>query len=146
MTSCDTNVLFAAYVADCSGHKRIAAFMDRFANDRDFVLCEQVLMEFYCLLRNPRVAANPLSAREACAVITRLRSNPAWRIVDVPEDASVMKAVWDFAARPGVAFRRIFDRRISETLRYHGVDTFATRNKKDFADAGFARLIDPWND
>lgn len=146
MTSCDTNVLFAAYVSDCADHGRIAAFMERFANDREFILCEQVLMEFYCLLRNPHVAANPLSADEACNVIARLRSNPAWRIVDVPEDASVMRAVWSFAARPGVAFRRIFDRRVSETLRYHGVDTFATRNTKDFADAGFTRLINPWAD
>ena len=31
-----------------------------------------------------------------------------------------------------------------EALLYYGVDTFATRNVKDFADAGFPTLIDPF--
>ncbi len=144
MISCDTNVLFAACVEENACHARIADFLSAYLASRDFILCEQVLMELYCLLRNPKISANPLSASEAAKVITSFRSNPAWRIVDVPEDASVMKAVWDFAKRPGIAFRRIFDRRLSETLLYHGVDTFATRNVRDFANAGFQRLINPW--
>jgi toxin-antitoxin system PIN domain toxin len=144
MISCDTNVLFAACVEENANHARIADFLSAYLNSRDFVLCEQVLMELYCLLRNPKVSVNPLTAPEAAKVISSLRSNPAWRIVDIPEDASVMKAVWDFAKRPGVAFRRVFDRRLSETLLYHGVDTFATRNVRDFADAGFKQLVNPW--
>ena len=144
MTSCDTNVLFAACVGETRGHAQIADFLSSFRNSRDFVLCEQVLMELYCLLRNPKVSVRPLSAPDAAQVIQAFRSNPCWRIVDVPEDASVMRAVWEFAQRPGVAFRRIFDKRLSETLLFHGVDTFVTRNVRDFSDAGFARLVNPW--
>lgn len=144
MISCDTNVLFAACVEENASHARIADFLSAYLNSRDFVLCEQVLMELYCLLRNPKVSATPLSAPEAGNVICSLRSNPSWRIVDIPEDASVMKAVWNFAKRPGIAFRRVFDRRLSETLLYYGVDTFATRNIRDFADAGFKQLVNPW--
>jgi len=36
-----------------------------------------------------------------------------------------------------------FDIRLAKTLLYHGVDAFATRNLKDFASCGFARLFDP---
>ena len=144
MISCDTNVLFAACVKENEGHARVADFLSSYRNSREFVLCEQVLMELYCLLRNPKVSVRPLSGPEAVQVIEAFRSNPCWRIVDVPEDASVMRAVWEFAKRPGVAFRRVFDRRLSETLLFHGVDTFATRNVRDFSDAGFARLVNPW--
>ena len=144
MISCDTNVLFAACTEEDGSHARIADFLSSYKNSRDFVLCEQVLLELYCLLRNPKVSARPLTAPEAAKVVQTFRSNPAWRVVDIPEDASVMKAVWEFARRPGVAFRRVFDRRLSETLLFHGVDTFATRNIRDFCDAGFSRLVNPW--
>ena len=144
MISCDTNVLFAACVGENDSHDRIADFLSSYKNNRDFILCEQVLMELYCLLRNPKVSIHPLSAPEAAQPIQTFRSNPCWRIVDVPEDASVMRNVWEFAKRPGIAFRRVFDRRLSETLLFHGVDTFATRNVRDFSDAGFTSIVNPW--
>lgn len=143
MTSCDTNVLFPALNADASGHTAATAFLEAHRTDQRFLLCEQVLAELYCLLRNPAVAARPLDAASAVAVIQRLRGNPAWRIVDVPGEARVMDAVWRAAGQSGLAFRRIFDLRMAATLRHHGVRFLATRNIRDFAGAGFARVWDP---
>jgi len=143
MISCDTNILYAACNQDDAHHEAARTFLSGCANSPDFVLCEQVLMELYCLLRNPSVNRRPLSARESGAVIQRFRSNPRWRIVDVPPDRVPMDKVWKMASSDVFAFRRIFDLRLAETLLYHGVDSFATRNLKDFVSCGFARVFDP---
>lgn len=143
MISCDTNILYAACNQDAVSHAVARQFLSEQMNAATFVLCEQVLMELYCLLRNPSVSKRPLSAHEAVAVIQRFRSNPHWRIVDVPSERACMERVWKAAAGSAFAFRRIFDSRLAETLRHHGVDVFATRNIKDFAGCGFKRLFDP---
>lgn len=146
MTSCDTNVLYAALCPASVGHEIARSLFDSFLGRRDFLLCEQVLMETYCLLRNPALHGRPLSAPEASAVIVRLRSNADWPIVDVPERGAVMNEVWSAAATPGFAFRRIIDLRLGWTLRRWGVDTLYTRNRKDFRDCGFDKVIDPFEE
>ena len=143
MTSCDTNVLYLALNADAAGHDAAVSFLARHRANQRFVLCEQVLAELYCLLRNPATNRRPLDAVAAVGVVQQLRSNPAWRLVDVSGEARIMDAVWQAAARPGIAFRRIFDLRLAATLRHHGVREFATRNLRDFSDAGFDRVWDP---
>jgi toxin-antitoxin system PIN domain toxin len=143
MISCDTNVLFAACDAENPGHQSARDFLQNHAEDGTFVVCEQVLMELYCLIRNPVVSRPPLSAGEAAAVIAVWRSNPAWRIVDVPGEARIMDRAWGLAAQRGFAFRRIFDVRLALTLHHHGVTEFATRNTRDFAEFGFTKVWDP---
>jgi len=143
MTSCDTNVLCQALNADAVGHAAAATFLTRHQSDPRFVLCEQVLLELYCLLRNPAVTRRPLDATAAVLAIRQLRSNPAWRVVDVPGETRMMDTVWRAAGKPEMPFRRIFDLRLAATLRHHGVRFFATRNLRDFTDAGFTRVWDP---
>ena len=143
MTSCDTNVLFAACDADHRRHAAARAFLEEHSRRPSFVLCEQVLMELYCLLRNPAVSRPPLGAAEAVSVIRSFRTNPHWRVVDVPGDARLMDKVWAVAAGKEFAFRRIFDVRLALTLRHHGVTEFATSNVRDFAGLGFSRAWDP---
>ena len=145
MTSCDTNVLFPAFDSTSPQHGAARAFLaDHGARD-GFCLCEQVLMELYCLLRNPAVCERPLSGVEAIAVVQALRGNPRWRIVDVAEDSSIMAQVWSVAGGRAFAYRRIFDVRLAATLRHHGVTEFATRNRKDFGRLGFERVWDPFS-
>jgi toxin-antitoxin system PIN domain toxin len=144
MISCDTNILYAACNQDAARHGGARKFLSDNMGSPSFVLCEQVLMELYCLLRNPSVSKRPLSASEATRVIQRFRENPSWRIVDVPSDhRACMERVWKAASGNAFAFRRIFDIRLAETLLHHGVEAFATRNLRDFADCGFKRLFDP---
>ncbi len=143
MTSCDTNILYAACNRDAHGHESARAFLIKHATSPAFVIAEQVLLELYCLLRNPSVSKHPLTPAAAVAVVQRFRLNPVWKIVDVPSDRAMMERVWKAAEGKSFAFRRVFDLRLAETLRHHGVDTFATRNVKDFATSGFTRLFDP---
>jgi toxin-antitoxin system PIN domain toxin len=143
MTSCDTNILFAACNRDAPQHGPARAFLAAHAGDSRFVLCEQVLMELYCLLRNPAVFRCPLTAIDAGNMIQSFRRNPVWRIVDVPLERAVMDRVWRAASSVGFAYRKIFDIRLAQTLLHHGVASFATRNTKDFDGCGFSRVFDP---
>lgn len=141
MISFDTNVVFAALEASAAGHARARALMIRNTGRSKVAICELVLAEVYCLLRNPAVVKKPLSAGEAASAIQQLRHYRSWRIIDyVPEIAG---KVWAEAAKPGFAFRKIYDARIALTLRHHGVKEFATRNTKDFEGFGFERVWDP---
>ena len=144
MTSCDTNILFVALEASRPGHGQARGFLDSRREDSEFALCELVLVELYVLLRNPVIARRPLGVGEAAAIIHSLRSNPRWDVLDYPGPAAgVMDTVWQHAATPGFARRRVFDTRLALTLRHHGVTAFATANEKDFADFGFKRLWNP---
>jgi toxin-antitoxin system PIN domain toxin len=143
VTSCDTNILFAACDRDSPFHAVARQFLFGFAQRDDFCLCEQVLMELYCLLRNPSVSSPPLGAPEAAQVIDAFRSNLRWRIVDVVPGYGIMDEVWRQASGPAFAYRRIFDIRLAAVLRHHGVTDFATRNARDFSGVGFIRVWNP---
>ena len=144
MISFDTNVLYAAFNRASPLHHQARSLLESHIRDRNVVLCEQVLAELYVLLRNATLSRPPLSALQAARLIETLRENPVWRIVDVPEDRSVMDAIWKKAERTDFASRRIFDLRLAATLRHHGVEVFYTRNTKDFRDEGFLQLINPF--
>jgi toxin-antitoxin system PIN domain toxin len=143
VTSCDTNILFPAFDRQSVLHDRARHFLASQSGRADFCLCEQVLMELYCLLRNPTVCREPLSADVAAGLIQGLRSNPVWRIVDVVPGQGIMDRVWQQAAAPGFACRRLFDARLAAVLKHHGVSEFATRNSRDFQGLGFTRVWDP---
>lgn len=143
MISCDTNILFAATNPDDSNHEAAYDFVLAHAEDSDFVVAEQTLVELYGLLRNPVILKRPLSSAEAVAAVRVYRGNPCWSVVDVPQDGRVMREVWRRAAAPDFARRRIHDLRLAYTLKYNGVTDFFTRNVKDFADVGFLRLENP---
>ena len=143
MLSCDTNILFAASCPDDPKHAAARAFLEAHADDENFVVAEQTLVELYCLLRNPVLQKNPLSAGDATAVISSYRGNPAWAVVDIPASPDVMNAVWRRASSRNFARRRIHDVRLAKTLKYWKVDEFHTRNTRDFADAGFRVLSNP---
>ncbi len=143
MISCDTNILFAATNPEDANHESAYEFIMAHAEDENFVVAEQVLVELYGLLRNPVILKRPLTAAEAVSAIRVYRGNPLWAVVDVPQDGRTMREVWRRAAAPGFARRRIYDLRLAYTLKFSGVTDFYTRNVKDFADVGFAKLENP---
>lgn len=146
MISCDTNILFPACDSTSLHHNAASAFLTEHAERDDFCLCEQVLMELYCLLRNPTVCRRPLSGRQAVETIHGFRSNPRWLVVDVVADSDIMEQVWSNAGERAFAYRRIFDARLAAILRHHGVTQFATRNQKDFVASGFDRVWNPFEE
>ena len=142
MISFDTNILFPALVRTHAHHQSARAFLEQHAHPR-VCLCELVLVETYVLLRNPALCPNPLSAPEACAIIQQLRTHPHWRLIDYP--GGLMQSIWNSAAAPTFARRRIFDARLAITLAHHGVTEFVTQNVKDFEGFGFDRVWSPFN-
>jgi toxin-antitoxin system PIN domain toxin len=145
MMSVDTNLLFYAYAEDCVEHQAAATWLTEVHGRGDVVISEFVLLELYNLLRNPAVLQAPLSAPESAGVVQSYRTHPRWRLSAFPIAAKqVHDELWAFAARPGIARRRVFDARLAFCLRHEGVREFATVNVKDFGEFGFDRVWNPF--
>jgi toxin-antitoxin system PIN domain toxin len=136
----DTNVLFPALERSHRDHVAAKAFVAGLP-EGEVAICELVLVEVYVLVRNPVTCRRPLGASQATKVIQRLRTNPAWRLIDYP--GGLMDSVWAASADRGFARRRVFDARLAVTLVHHGVAELATRNVKDFRGLGIQRVWDP---
>ncbi|MEM7396351.1 MAG: TA system VapC family ribonuclease toxin, partial [Verrucomicrobiota bacterium] len=143
MISCDTTILFAACNADAVDHVASRIYLQEVSSREDFCLAEQVLLEFYVLLRNPVACSHPLSPQRAVGLVQTFRSNPHWRIVDVVSGFGLMDRVWKDAGGRNFARRKVFDARLARTLQHHGVTEFATRNIKEFKSFGFKKVWDP---
>jgi toxin-antitoxin system PIN domain toxin len=144
MMSLDTNLLFYTFAEDCLEHQPAASWLASIHLRDDVVISEFVLFEFYNLLRNPAVLSDPLDAPDAAAVVRTYRAHPRWRLSTFPVAArQVHDEIWAFAARPGIARRRVFDARLALCLRHEGVREFATVNAKDFSDFSFDRVWNP---
>lgn len=144
MLSVDTNILFYAYNQATAKHTAAYDWLASLANRDDVAISEMVLVELYCLLRNPTVLRAPLQAREAVQVIQTYRQQPSWRIIGFPSDsAAIHSELWDHASHRAFAYRRIYDARLALCLWEHGVREFATCNIRDFQGFGFGRVWDP---
>ncbi len=144
MQSLDTNILFNAFAGESILRQSAVAWMQSLVDRDDVVLSELVLVEFYRLLRNPTVLADPLTAPEATTLINTYRRHPRWRIVGLPaKSRELHDELYACMARSNVAYRRIYDTRLALSLRAVGVTDFATTNKKDFQGFGFDRVWNP---
>ena len=142
MLSADTNLFVHAADPDSPHHRTARAFFGSLdQSDEEFVLCELVLVELYMLLHNPAVFAKSYTAKEAASYCLALKQNPSWRCLDY--DLAVSKQLWDYATQTKAGYRHIIDARLAFTLQHHGVDRFATVNKKDFKGFGFREVWNP---
>lgn len=144
MLSIDANILLYAYSEDAPEHEKALDFVSSKSGSEGVALSEFVLTEFYLLLRNPVVLKRPLSAPDAARVIQSYRQHPRWKTLGFPPSGrEVHNDLWQHAATPGIARRRIYDTRIALCLRAFGVTDFATANVKDFEGFGFERVWSP---
>jgi len=144
MISIDANILLYSYCAESPFHEPAKVFIESLAGREDVALSEFVLAEFYLLLRNPAVLVRPLSAADAAAVIQSYRKHPLWKICGFsPRSRELHDELWNLAAGPDFARRRIYDARTALCLIALGVTDFATLNLKDFQGLGFKRLWNP---
>lgn len=144
MLSVDTNLLLHSFSKHSPSHARAHEFILEISPREDVALSEFVLAEFYLLLRNPAVLKRPLSAPEAVEVIQTYRRHPRWKVLGFPPDSRELHAeLWQKAAQPRIARRRLYDARTALCLRAFGVKAFATVNVKDFQDFGFDRVWNP---
>lgn len=144
MLSIDANLLLYAYSEAAPEHQGALGFITAQSTNKDVALSEFVLAEFYLLLRNPAVVKRPLSAHEAAQVIQSYREHPVWKTLGFPPTSrEVHTELWQHAATPAIARRRIYDARTALCLRAFGVSEFATANVKDFEGFGFKKVWNP---
>ena len=142
MLTADTNLFLHAADPDSPQHKPARDFFGSLdKTGEEFVICELVLVELYMLLRNPAVFVKPYTAKESSSYCRLLKQNPSWRCIDY--DSSISAMLWEYASTTQAGYRHIIDARLAFTLRYHGVDRFATMNIKDFKSFGFSQVWNP---
>ncbi|MCU0726373.1 MAG: PIN domain-containing protein [Planctomycetes bacterium] len=142
MNSLDTNLLLYATNADCAEHTRARPVIEEMiAAPGEWVIADQVLLEYYRLVRNPAVLARPLSAAEAEKRLEFFREESGvphcgYEIALWPEIAKQL-------GRPGFRAARTFDLVLAVTLRAAGVERFLTRNVRNFRPFDFFEVVDP---
>lgn len=144
MNSLDTNVLVYAANASCPEHEAALALVEKMlANPSDWILADQVLWEFYKALRHPRILEKPRTASQAAAHVRFLRETSG--VAFCAYDPHCFPEIIARLESKQFPYQRTHDVVLGATLRANGVKVFYTRNTKDFADAGFTRLIDPFS-
>jgi predicted nucleic acid-binding protein len=142
MIGIDTNLLLYSLNPSSKWHRAAMSFLQEKFGDPSLrvAMTDYVLVELYVHLRNPVIMAQPLSAEAARNLVTSY-----WRISNVVrvENAMVMDEVWALAGGKNFARRRIFDARLSLTLRRAGVTRLATSKVKDFQGFGFEKVWNP---
>lgn len=142
MKSLDTNILIYALNADCGEYQHAAAALQGALDEPDdWIIADQVYLELYKALRNPRIFGRPYGAEEAFSKVQILRDQCGFR------RCCYADAVWDQLAariqRPDFPYQRTHDAVLAETLLKAGVQILYTRNIKDFEGYGFASLVNP---
>jgi uncharacterized protein len=142
LSSLDTNILLYAANEDCVEHRPCKELLTMaVGSPDDWVIADQVLIELYKALRNPKILARPLSAPDAAQYIQLLR-----------EGLGIMHCCYTSECWPSLLtdlekidfpYQRTHDAVLASTLLHHGVKTFYTRNTKDFHHVGFEKVINP---
>ncbi len=141
MNSLDTHILVYAFNSSCTEHVRARTVLESLvAHPDDWIVADQVLIEFYRAIRNPSILAHPLSAADAYLRVAFVEQSGCARC---GWDHDLWKLLRVDMAQKSFPSRRVFDRALAHTLRAQGVDRFYTRNVRDFADAGFAEVLNP---
>jgi len=138
----DTNILFYATNLRSAEHDAARRLLEQVAGEPGgWILADQVLFEYYRLVRNPVVLSRPLSAAEAARRLLFFREElGCLHCAYEPRLFSELAALLRAGSFPPA---RTFDAVLAVTLRSHGVDTFYTRNVKDFERFGWFTVVDP---
>ena len=145
MSSLDTNILIYAVNSGCEEHSRAKLVYEAMlANAPNWIISDQVLFELYRGLRNGKILERPLSHQQALHQIKFLREDSG--VLHCAYETNFWKQLTKGFADSERKFAHIFDRVLAVTLKQHGVDTFYTRNSKDFTSFGFKNLVNPIDD
>jgi len=142
LSSLDTNILLYAGNEDAPEHGVCKALLQKVVSDpADWIIADQVFLELYRALRNPKVMSHPLSAGDAVRHLSILRDEMG--IMHCGYSPECWNGLMNRLGKDDFPARRTHDAVLAGTLLSHGVKTFYTRNTKDFVDAGFQKLINP---
>jgi uncharacterized protein len=142
MNSLDTNILIYASNEDVPEHVKAQKLVaELLAVPGEWIIADQVLIEFYRALRNPSVFQIPATAPEAWEMVNFYREEAGcqrccfelemWRRLEQHLKSSRFEA------------KRTFDAVLAVTLISNTVQVFYTRNTKDFRGFGFRSIVNP---
>ncbi len=142
MISLDTNILLYGTNRDCPEFQWANPVLTKMVSrPDDWLLADQVLFEYYRLVRSPKVLARPLDAAAAARQVEFFRDESGCQHCNQPAECWGEALRWmrrgDFPAA------RTFDLVLAVTLRLNGVRLFYTRNERDFRDFGFFDVVNP---
>jgi len=142
LSSLDTNILLYAANEDAVEHSICKEFLQSIIEDpSDWVVADQVYLELYRALRNPKVMSRPLTATQAARHLSVIRDEMG--IMHCGYSSASWKGLIRNLESEDFPYRRTHDALLAATLLYHGVKDFYTRNTKDFLNAGFRQVINP---
>lgn len=142
MFSLDTNILVYAANSDCKEHLKANRLLNEaLASPMDWMIADQVLLEYYKALRHPKILSKPLGANDAAAQIQFLRKESGFMVCC--HELSHWDEIHSMLRNQSFPYQRTHDLMLGVTLKRNGVKTFFTRNTKDFSDIGFNHLINP---
>jgi len=142
LSSIDTNLLLYAANEDAAEHVVCKAFLQKVIDEpAGWVIADQVYLELYRAIRSPKVMSHPLSAKEAADHVSILRDQLG--IMHCCYNSECWNVVIQNLGNADFPYRRTHDAILAATLVSNGVNTFYTRNTKDFADSGFQSVINP---
>jgi len=142
LSSLDTNILLYAANEDAAEHAICKEFLQNVIGDpSDWVIADQVYLELYRALRNPKVMSHPLTPKQAASHVSAIRDEMG--IMHCGYTSECWSGLIQKLEVDDFPFRRTHDAVLAATLLSHGVKTFYTRNTKDFVSAGFQELINP---
>ena len=107
----------------------------------DWIIADQVYLELYRALRNPKVMSRPLTATQAANHVSVMRDEMG--MMRCGYTTECWSGLMQKLEADDFPFRRTHDAVLAATLLSHGVKSFYTRNTKDFISAGFRELINP---
>ena len=142
LCSLDTNILLYAANEDSPEHGICKAFLQKIIeNPAEWIIADQVYIEFYRALRSPKVMSFPLAAGEAASHVSLLRDGMG--VMHCGYTTGCWNSLLRNLQADDFPYRRTHDAVLAVTLVSHGVKTFYTRNTKDFLTAGFEKVINP---
>jgi predicted nucleic acid-binding protein len=142
LSSLDTNLLLYAANEDAAEHVVCKAFLQKVIEEPSgWIIADQVYLELYRAIRNPKVMSCPLSAKQAADHVSILRDQLG--IMHCCYNSECWNVVIQNLGSAHFPYRRTHDAILAATLVSYGVKTFYTRNTKDFADSGFQAVINP---
>ena len=142
MNSVDTNILYYGTNSDCAEHIKALSVIEQMAKSpRNWIIADQVLFEFYRLVRNSAVLEHPLTAEHAARRVRFFHDEIG--CLHCAYDRFCWAEVIELISTPSFPASRTFDVVLAVTLKRNGVNTLYTHNARDFEVFDFFSVIDP---
>ena len=142
MNSVDTNILVYGTNAACKEHRFAKAILETMAqNPTEWILADQVLYEYYRVIRNPKIIEHPLSAPMAASQMAFFRTQLG--CLHCGYSAELFPEILRRLETKTFRATRTFDVILAITLSRQGVTKFYTHNPEDFRSLGLFEVLDP---